>query len=519
MSLINLIKNLDSTEKTDILGEETTRILKFTFSKKDTDAIPSEILDAAVATKEGANLVKKVKYRALLAESIRKDKLAALGFKSYEDALIVYSKDVKKFISDFSIEDKYLLEEPIDERKSAEYSFPIYGENLKAQSFLHPYQLRLKDSIISKLASILNPSILATMPTGAGKTVLAMEVLTDLFRNSSMRSENKLNFQAAWIVDSQELAEQSFQSFQKIWKQKGDRKVMAQRFFTPFDKPLNNSNENKITFATFSLMTARITETYTQQFFSQTDLLIIDEAHGANAYTYEEVIKGFKKFNPNVKIIGLTATPYRNDDNEFQTIKGMFQTHIEIENELNEKEDSPMQYLIDNGYLSKIEFQVLNSEKGGSESDYYHQLHNSVKSECEKLISNNQNTIIFAQSKAHAIALNIYLSSHNIENELIIGETPTVKRKEFLKNFGSKDSSLSVLVNYQILSTGIDVPGMNSIMILSNIDSPTLALQIIGRAMRGEKNGGNVSNTIFLTKDNFNKLKEYKLLENIVLNN
>jgi superfamily II DNA or RNA helicase len=78
---------------------------------------------------------------------------------------------------------------------------------------------------------------------------------------------------------------------------------------------------------------------------------------------------------------------------------------------------------------------------------------------------------------------------------------------------------LNILINHQILSTGIDVPGMNSIIILSEINSPSLALQILGRAMRGKKNGGNEENKIFLTKENYKKLSEYHLLESIVLNN
>ena len=88
----------------------------------------------------------------------------------------------------------------------------------------------------------------------------------------------------------------------------------------------------------------------------------------------------------------------------------------------------------------------------------------------------------------------------------------------YLKEFGDKTKPLSVLVNHQILSTGIDVPGMNSIMVLSDINSPSLALQILGRAMRGPKNGGNKNNIIYLTPKNKSKLKEYKLLESIVIN-
>ena len=56
-------------------------------------------------------------------------------------------------------------------------------------------------------------------------------------------------------------------------------------------------------------------------------------------------------------------------------------------------------------------------------------------------------------------------------------------------------------------------------MILANIDSVTTALQILGRAMRGPKNGGNKSNTIYITQDNRIKLENYNLLESQALNN
>ena len=75
------------------------------------------------------------------------------------------------------------------------------------------------------------------------------------------------------------------------------------------------------------------------------------------------------------------------------------------------------------------------------------------------------------------------------------------------------------MVNEKILATGIDVPGLNSIMILANIDSVTTALQILGRAMRGPKNGGNENNTIFITRDNRTRLENYNLLEAEALNN
>ncbi len=516
MSLLKLIGYLSNTEKTKILGEETTRILRFTFTVKDTDTIPAEVIDEAVASKDGVNLIYNNKLRNQLIDSIPSYKIESLGIHTYDEAQDIYQKDINKFIRDFHIESIYKRKEIVDERKSLEYVVPKYGENNGTNAFPHPYQLSLKNQINKILRETQDMSVLVTMPTGSGKTVLAMEVLIDLFRN--YRPNDEKRFQVGWLVDSSELSEQSFQSFQKLWKQKGDRIVYAQRYFGRFNS-LDLRDSNKITFATFPLLAERLDTSDVRQFLINANVIIVDEAHGANALTYSDVIGKYKKLNPKGKILGLTATPYRNDDNEYQSLKGLFQDYLEITDKDGKRLNSPMEYLIEKEYLAEIDYQVLNAERGESRSEYYNNLHESVKKECIKLIERGENSIIFAESKSHAIAINLYLKTNNIESELIVGETPDGNRKDYLKRFGNKNDNLSILVNYQILSTGIDVPGMNSIMILANVNSPTLALQIIGRAMRGVKNGGNKRNVIYLTKDNFNKLHEYKILEDKVLDN
>jgi superfamily II DNA or RNA helicase len=122
-----------------------------------------------------------------------------------------------------------------------------------------------------------------------------------------------------------------------------------------------------------------------------------------------------------------------------------------------------------------------------------------------------------AESKAHAISLSLLLNYSGIRNGLIVGETPTTEREKMINYVKQPESSgVNVLVNHHILSKGLDIPGLNSIMVLGNTDNPALALQIIGRAMRGPKNGGNKSNTVYLTRDNFQFLKNTKFLESII---
>jgi DNA repair protein RadD len=515
MGLIDLIKNLDAYTKTKLLGNETTQILRYTFVNNDSDAIEDAIVNQAVAAQLGPDLIQKKEYRKLLIESIRQVKLASYGIEDYDSAIIKYA-DVNSFIKDFEIEEEFILQKVIDDRKNIEFVDPEHNETYPTSSFPHDYQKRMKDIINGVLYTKLNPAVLASMPTGAGKTVLAMEIITDAYRFIESSLDKKMS--VLWLVNSKELCEQSLKSFQKIWKQKGDHRVYCERFFGGFNT-LDLRNDSKITFASFDLLVARLNSRNTEEFIANVDLLVIDEAHYSEATTYSLVIDNYKKLKADYKMIGLTATPYRADDDEFKSLKDKFNFYFQITNDKKEVIESPISYLIDGQYLSNIKYELLSYSEGDvSKSEYYKTLHQSILKECENIIKKKENTIIFAQSKSHAIALSIFLKTNAVENGLIVGETSDLVRKELLNKFGDKSQSISVLVNHQILSTGIDVPGMNSIMILGEINSPSLGLQILGRAMRGPKNGGNKENTVYLTKDNYKKLSEYKLLEATVLN-
>ncbi|MEO9954733.1 DEAD/DEAH box helicase family protein [Nonlabens sp.] len=530
MGLNHLIKNLSDRDKSKILGDKTTKIIRYSFVNNDNEALPREILNKAVALHNGINLVNKTKLRTKLIESIPPNELKDLGFEGteytiYDHAIETYNNNLEQFFKDFKIENTYREIEVEDNRTNFEYAIPIYGEPNGTNAFPHSYQLRVKKNLSKHLNAIYNYNTnktLVTLPTGAGKTVLAMETIVDLIRNYN--EKKPLNI--AWVVNSKELCEQSLQSFQKIWKQKGDRLVMAQRYWDRFNS-FNKDNIDKITFASFQLLTPRVINNSPEDlnFIKNLDYLFIDEAHFTGADQYQEIFKTYIKLNDNPKIVGLTATPLRADDSEFGTLKTMFNHYLQLVDENNNSVPSPIDFLIERDYLSNIEYQVINELSATRNSQlidksaYYKGLHENVVLTCRNLIEDKKNTIIFAESKAHAIALSLYLKSEEIENELIVGETPTANRKKYLERLGNKEDSLSILVNEKILATGIDVPGLNSIMILANIDSITTALQILGRAMRGPKNGGNKNNTIYITKDNKIKLENYNLLEAKALNN
>jgi DNA repair protein RadD len=513
MALIELIKNLDSYTKTNLLGTETTRILRLTFTENEFDAIEDSVINEAILVQKGCELVQNKNNRIKLLESLKKETLENLGIRTFEELKSKYL-DLVEFSKEFRIESEYLIEKPSETRKRFEIVQTTHNELRTVSAYPHDYQKRLKNRLLTLLNNSPNQKILTSMPTGAGKTVLAMELIVDIIRTAVESKKTNI----LWIVSSKELAEQSFQALTKLWRQKGDQPICCQRFFGEFNT-VESFSYPTITFATFDLLVSRLETNYIKSLLSSTSYMFIDEAHQSEAFTYEKVLLAYQKINSQYKIIGLTATPFRSEDSEFNHFKQNFNLYEQISDDQGNFLNSPIQYLIDRSFLSRINFNLLNNSEGSvSEAEYYRTLNKSVINECKLLIERRENTIIFAKSKSHAVALSIYLKHNGIENGLIIGETPDVVRKQLLSDFTSKEKNLNILVNHLILSTGIDVPGMNSIMVLGEINSPSLGLQILGRAMRGPKNGGNMENTIYLTHQNYNRLSEFKLLETMVLN-
>ncbi len=102
MGLIYLIKNLDSYTKTELLGPETTRILRLTFSNNEFDALDDSIVNEALLIQRGSEMIQSYLLRSKLIDALKKEQLQSLGLRSYNDALNRY-RDLDLFVKDFQI--------------------------------------------------------------------------------------------------------------------------------------------------------------------------------------------------------------------------------------------------------------------------------------------------------------------------------------------------------------------------------------------------------------------------------
>ena len=115
-------------------------------------------------------------------------------------------------------------------------------------------------------------------------------------------------------------------------------------------------------------------------------------------------------------------------------------------------------------------------------------------------------TLIFATSVDHARTLAALLNESGVTARSVDGTTSHVVRRKIVKDF--RAGQIEALVNYNVFTEGFDAPKTRAIMVARPVYSPNLYFQMIGRGLRGPKNGGNERCLILNVKDNIVNYEE-----------
>lgn len=525
---IAILRKIDERELREFVGESIVSAVDSTYDT-NVESILAEIL----LLKDGGNLLNNKKIRSSLIDIAEEDKVKelalSLGFEvqGYMQAAnnlrayfgSDYNEEKSRILVDWlEFPDAYYKSSVVDERKVLEEINVAHGESVQLKGYLHNYQKDVKDQVIDSLNSEA-ARMMVQMPTGAGKTFTALETAVDILRKPFQN-----NF-VVWIVNSNELAEQALQSFSSLWKVKGDRPIDAIRLFKDFFLDYRCLEHGGVVFASYDVFYSILNNIEDKRresllhLISNTEYLIVDEAHSAIAETYEECVRAFVN-NDFTKIVGLSATPIREDYEEAEALRRLFSGNlISVRGPKSERLDDPIRHLQEEGYLSYITSETLDTGYTSSETNENKILKSlSMDGERNDLIirqieyanSIGDKTLVFSCTKDHVLALYILCKAKNINVNFIIGDTPQSERPKILNDFNAGDTN--VLINLDILSTGIDLPNVNRLIITRPVKSPTQYSQIVGRALRGPKNGGNSKNTIINILDNINYFSGISLL-------
>jgi len=395
-------------------------------------------------------------------------------------------------------------------------------EVIRPQSILYPYQRRVKDRLVRFLIDN-NDRVLLHMPTGAGKTRTSIEGIVDYWRSVADRD----GF-VVWLAHSEELCEQAYESFTKLWAERGDSPVDMYRLWGPHSVGNITSMSHGFIVASLqkihSMRTTQSNEVFKAiaTIKSKCRMIIIDEAHKAIAPTYKAGIEYISNINK-TKVLGLTATPGRGfDEAETQELVDFFGGNkITITDESGVDVPDPIRFLQSNGYLAHINRKPVSTNvdidltekerqfvatfldvppsvlKKLSEDAERNAL---ILAEIGDLYARGRYIIVFALSVEHAHLLTELLMLREIEARCIDGATPSHDRRAYIEEY--KSGKINILINYGVLTTGFDAPNTNAVVITRPTGSLVLYSQMIGRGIRGPKMGGNADCELVDMKDN-----------------
>jgi DNA repair protein RadD len=234
------------------------------------------------------------------------------------------------------------------------------------------------------------------------------------------------------------------------------------------------------------------------------DLILIDEVHllpESGEGMYRTFLKETKIVNPNVRLIGFTATPYRLSSGMICKPENLL-NHICYEKGIKE--------LINEGFLCRIQTRVpaqkidcsnLHVRNGEFRSDEVSELfstENAVHSIFTDIFKNTKDRnkiLIFCADVAQAILFQRELQRITSDVGLITGETPAHERAELIARFQDKPTGLLQqteplrwLVNVNVLTTGFDAPNIDCIVLARPTMSPGLFVQMTGRGCHNAPN-------------------------------
>jgi len=116
-------------------------------------------------------------------------------------------------------------------------------------------------------------------------------------------------------------------------------------------------------------------------------------------------------------------------------------------------------------------------------------------------LKKHQRVILFASSVNHAKLMTAILSAKGYDADVVTGETPSGSRERAIRKFKGGDSTPQILCNYGVLTTGFDAPKTSATLIARPTKSLVLYSQMVGRAIRGPKQGGNKTADIVTVVD------------------
>jgi superfamily II DNA or RNA helicase len=421
---------------------------------------------------------------------------------------------------------------------------PAY-EYLEGRFVLRPLEDFQQEILRALAAGFGTPSFrtIVTLPTGAGKTRVAVQAIRD-WLTARYDREYDLTARSAvlWLAHTEELCEQAAACFRQVWEASEDvAPLLLVRFWGAHTRDLetHRATLGRILESPSVLVSTpqRIlnvlaaaderTAAVSANLRLSLGVLVVDEAHRAAARSYRTVIDGLVGRRPDVPVVGLTATPFRMEYADAPTA-GTAELR-EVFRRLTEPRslgDQPREELQRRRVLARPRFETIETHVAMTvpetaaevlsehdveridralalRADIARRRHLVLERILPIAAAPGHLTLYFGPSVNDAECMAYLLREQRIPAGVVSGQTREGTRRLLIERF--RRGELRVLCNCEVLTTGFDAPRVTHVVMARPTVSQVLYEQMVGRGLRGPRFGGTETCTILDCQDDFER--------------
>jgi superfamily II DNA or RNA helicase len=368
---------------------------------------------------------------------------------------------------------------------------------------LHDYQRVVVEDVRAVLRGDDGRRGLLSLPTGAGKTRVTIEAVV-----ASIVDDEIPPGPVLWVAQTRELCEQAVQSWSEVWRAHGPRhRLTISRLWSTFEAD-EVDDGTQVVVASIQKLAAGVFDKPTYKWLSRASTIIVDEAHTSVGPSYTALLdwQGMGRNRDRAPLIGLTATPFRGINvEETRRLVSRYGDRRLDRRALGE--DDPYRRLQDLGVLSQVEHRTLPgvdielNPRELEELTRLRQLPDRAVQNLARNIARNETllesvsdldsewpVLLFALSVEHAQTMAALFAREGIAAAAITGEMDRGLRMYYIDRFRRGD--IRVLTNYAVLTAGFDAPRVRALYVARPVYTPNTYQQMIGRGLRGPRNGG-----------------------------
>ena len=218
------------------------------------------------------------------------------------------------------------------------------------------------------------------------------------------------------------------------------------------------------------------------------DVVIIDEFHHAAAQSYERVLNHLTP----VELLGLTATPERSDGLDvLHWFDGRIAAELRLWDAIDQQYLAPFLYF---GIHDGLDLRDIPWRRGrGYDVDALSAAYTSsdawarlvVRQLVEHAEPASMQCLGFCVSIQHAQFMARHFNLHGIDSVAIWGDSPRSEREAALRDLAA--GRVRAVFSVDLFNEGVDLPNVDTVLMLRPTESPTLFLQQLGRGLRKSK--------------------------------